>query len=182
LSERLELRVGLPFYVRAREEGESASGFFSSSLGAKYLVSPPGDDKIGVAVLAGAFLPTGSRDVSERAWQPTIKLALAREFTERIGLGVNLGYAYEKDQGERVNNFFASASLGISLAERLGSFFEVVYLSKVNTAGDDARYIAAGLSYLVSPDLMLDARAGRGVANHFGGVDDFIGAGLSIRF
>ena len=183
LSDRLELRAGAPSYLRVREDGNSDSGFDNSFLGVKFQILAPDDGKIGFAVLAGATLPTGSRSVAERSGlQPEIKLALAREFTERIGLGVNVGYAREKDSGERFNNIFASASLGISLAERLGSFVEVVVLSKVNATGDNARYVAAGVSYLVNPNLMVDARLGSGVKNDFGSPDNFAGAGLSLRF
>jgi len=183
LSERAELRVGVPSYLRVHDDIETVSGFDNSFLGAKFLILPPNDGNIGIAVLAGATLPTGSRRVAERGGlQPEIKLALAKEFSERIGLGVNVGYARENDGGERFNNFFASASLGVSLMERLGSFFEVVMLSKVNANGDDARYIATGLSYRVNLNLMVDVRVGRGVGNDFGSPDTFAGAGLSLRF
>ena len=183
LSERVELRVGVPSYLRARDNIGSVSGFDNSFLGAKILLLPTDNGQIGIAVLAGATLPTGSRRVAERGGlQPEIKLALAKEFSERIGLGVNVGYAREKDGGERFNSVFASASLGVSLAERVGSFFEVVVQSKVNAKGDGARYVAAGVSYLVNPDLMVDVRVGHGVANAFGSPDYFAGAGLSLRF
>lgn len=183
LSERLELQVGVPSYLRARDNVESVSGFDNSFLGAKILLLPPDDGKIGIAVLAGSTLPTGSRSVAERGgMQPEIKLALAKEFSERIGLGVNVGYAREKDRGERFNSVFASASLGVSLAERVGGFFEIVAQSRVNANGDDARYVATGLSYLVNPDLMVDVRVGHGISNDFGSPDTFAGAGLSLRF
>jgi hypothetical protein len=183
LSERAELHVGVPSYLRARDEFESASGFDNSFLGTKLLLSPGGDGAIGIALLAGATLPTGSRRVAERGGlQPEIRLALAKELSERVELGVNLGYARELDGGQRFNDFFASASLGISFVERLGGFFEIFARSKVNAAGDDARYVAAGLSYLVNPDLMLDVRVGRGLGNDFGSPDYFAGAGASLRF
>ena len=183
LSERIEVRAGVPSYLRVRDDIETVSGLDNSFLGAKFLILPPDDGKIGIAVLAGATLPTGSSRVAERGGaQPEIKLALAKEFSERIGLGVNVGYAREKDGGERFNSVFASASLGVSLMERVGSFFEVVVHSKVNTNGDDARYVAAGLSYLVNPNLMVDVRVGHGVGNDFGSPDYFAGAGLSLRF
>jgi hypothetical protein len=183
LSERAELHVGVPSYLRARDEFESASGFDNSFLGTKLLLSPGVDGAIGIALLAGATLPTGSRRVAERGGlQPEIRLALAKELSERVELGVNLGYARELDGGRRFNDFFASASLGISLAERLGGFFEIFARSKVNADGDGARYVAAGLSYLVDPDLMLDVHVGRGLRNDFGSPDYFAGAGGSLRF
>jgi len=183
LSERAELRVGVPSYLRVRDGVEGASGFDNSFLGTKILLSPGDDGRIGVALLAGATLSTGSRRVAERGGlQPEIKLALAKEFSERVGLGVNLGYARERDGGQRFNDLFASASLGISLAEGLGGFFEIFARSKVNAAGDGVRYVAAGLSYLVNPDLMLDVRVGRGLGNDFGSPDYFGGAGASLRF
>ena len=183
LSERAELHVGVPSYLRARDGFESASGFDNSFLGTKIQISPGDDGKIGIALLAGTTLPTGSRRVAERGGlQPEIKLALAKEFSERVELGVNLGYARERDGRQRFSDFFASASLSASLSERLGGFFEIFARSKVNAAGDDARYLATGLSYRVNPDLMLDVRVGRGVGNDFGGPDYFAGAGASLRF
>jgi hypothetical protein len=182
MAERLELRLALA-YIRDRDEGEGASGLSNSFLGAKYQLQAPDDGRIGIAVLAGTTLPTGASSVSEPGGlQPLIKVALAKEFTERIGLGVNVGYAYEKDDGARVNDFFASASLGISLTQRLGSFVEVWMLSKSNAAGDSARYASAGLTYLVNPDVMVDVRGGWGIGNDFGSPDYFAGAGLSVRF
>ena len=182
VSERLEMRLGV-LYLRDRDNGESASGFGNSLLGAKYQFRAPDDGKIGIAMLAGTTLPTGSSSVAEPGGlQPFVKLALAKEFSERIGLGVNVGYASEKDDGVRVNDFFASASLDISLLPRLGSFVEVWMLSKANAAGDSARYVSAGLSYLVNPDVMVDLRIGVGLGNDFGSPDSFAGAGLSLRF
>ena len=182
MAERLELRLALA-YIRDRDEGESASGLSNSFLGAKYQLRAPDDGRIGIAVLAGTTLPTGASRVAEPGGlQPVVKLALAKEFTERIGLGVNVGYAYEKDDGVRVDDFFASASLGISLTQNLGSFVEVWMLSKSNAAGDSARYASAGLTYLLSPDVMVDLRAGWGIGNDFGSPDYFAGAGLSVRF
>jgi hypothetical protein len=125
VSERLELHLGLA-HIRDRDDAESASGLSNSFLGAKYQLQALDDGKIGIAVIAGTTLPTGASSVSEPGGlQPLIKVALAKEFTEHIGLGVNVGYAYEKDDGVRVSDFFASASLNISLTQRLGSFVEV---------------------------------------------------------
>lgn len=185
VASRLELRLFAPSHLRVRDDDVTQSGFGDAAAGIKFAL--PGGDAESRAFPAAAFLvtttvPTGSDEVSDDAYQPEAKVALEWELSDRLGIGVNLGYARPNDGGERFDQLFATVSAGMSISPSVGAFVEVYGFNKADASGGSATYADTGFSYLVNPNLSLDARVGFGLGNDAQGTESFVGIGVSRRF
>lgn len=187
-GERWEARIGVGSFDRIDPGIPGAaelSGYEDPTLGVKIRLTeddpnllPPGWPRM--AILLTTTVPVGSAELTEDAWQPEGKLALAWDFTDRLSLGSTLIYAYPSDGGERFNQVAASLSAGLSLNDRLGVYLEGYGFSKESADGSSTSYVDSGLTFLLSNDLQLDARIGAGL-------DDphpnwFAGFGAAVRF
>lgn len=179
LNKRSELRVGVPSYLRVRDGGR-ANGLDDASLGVKYMLSSrPGHP---VAIIVAASLPSGAKRVAERKFQPEAVLATGMDLSDKVGLGLNLGYGRPSGAGVRFSQLFASASFAFSLSDKVGAFTEVYAFNRTEAGGRTQKYGDVGLTYGLSDDLQLDARVGQGLWNRAGGPDYFYGVGISQRF
>lgn len=178
---RSELRIGLNSYVWQREEGQRDSGFEDASIGFKLRLRDGDGGRPGVAVLGETTLPTGAAAFGSDRLEPKASLALSWDLAPRLSLGSNLGMGYPTgDDGDAYREGSGSLSLGYDASERVGAFLEVYGFVNGSGGGPNRSYVNAGATYLVDPDLRLDARAGvdmNGLSN-----DYFIGAGVSRRF
>jgi hypothetical protein len=185
VATRLELRLFAPSHLRVRDHDATQSGFGDAAAGIKLALTD--GDPASRAIPATAFLattsvPTGSDEVSDDAYQPEVKVALEWELSDSLGIGVNLGYSRPSDGGERFDQLFATVSAGISISPSVGAFVEVYAFNRADASGSSATYADTGLSYLVNPNLSLDARIGFGLGNDVEGSESFVGIGVSRRF
>lgn len=183
LTDRLELRLGAGSYREVDGPGGAeASGWEDTSLGVKArLAAGDGGARPDAALIVATTLPTGARDLGGGAGlQPEAVLALAWEPTPGLGLGVNAGYAYPRDAGERFHQGFASVALGWPAGERLGLFAELYGFSEEEEGGDATSYANGGATWLLGPDLQLDARLGTGLSGT--DTDWFVGVGFAARW
>jgi hypothetical protein len=132
--------------------------------------------------MAATTLPTGSSFFSQEVLQPELRIAVGWDLTERLALGANLAYAYMNDviMDERFNQGGASLSLGYSLTDRLGAFFEYFGAYPIVKDGPDESFLNGGVTFLVLANFQLDARAGYGL----NGLEDdfFFGLGSGVRW
>lgn len=183
LTGRLELRLGAGSYLDVDGPGGTdASGWEDSSLGVKArLAAGDGGMRPDAALIVATTLPTGARELGGGAGlQPEAVLALAWEPAPGLGLGANLGYAHPRDAGERFHQGFGSVALGWSAGERLGLFAEVYGFSEEEDGGEATSYANGGATWLLGPDLQLDARLGTGVSGT--DTDWFVGVGFARRW
>jgi hypothetical protein len=183
VAKKVEVRFGLPSYVRQRDGGRS-SGLDDSFLGAKLALSP-GDaqrKKPALGLLIGATLPTGANAIGEDAYQPEAILSASWELSPKLAFNSNVGYGRPSDGGTRFSQLFGSVSLGFTLSDKWGAFAEVYGLTKADATGKSAKYVDGGVTYLINNDFQLDARLGFGLNNKLGGPDYFTGVGASRRF
>lgn len=181
-GDRTELRLGLPSYLRVRGGGESIRGWDDIYLGGKLVLRAGQGRSPKVALLAGTTLPTGSRHVAERKWQPELVAAASVDLSEKTSLATNFGYARASSDGTRFNQFFGSLALGQQLSEKWSGYMEVYGFNRTDAGGPSQRYINGGFTYLMNSDFQLDARLGRGLGNDVAGRDWFYGFGASRRF
>lgn len=185
VASRLELRLFAPSHLRLRDDDGTRSGFGDAAAGIKLALTdgdPASRAFPATAFLVTTTLPTGSDEVSEDAYQPEAKVALEWVLSDHLGIGVNLGYARPSDGGERFDQLFATISAGMTISESVGAFVEVYGFNKADASGGSATYADTGLSYLVNPNLSLDARIGFGLGNDVEGSETFVGIGVSRRF
>jgi hypothetical protein len=133
-----------------------------------------------VAVILNTSVPVGSHGISADVWQPQGKLALDWDFTEEFSLGATVVYSDLSDNGQRFGQFAASLSADQALTKKWGIYLEAYAFSKETANGSSTRYLDTGLSYLVSNDVQLDIRVGRGLdAPH---PNWYTGLGAAVRW
>lgn len=167
----LELRLGTSLYEAVRTEtgGQSRAdgeiGFDVLQAGAKLnLAAQTGFD---VALLPSVYIPAEGGDVGFSG------VAVAA-WSLPYGFGLSTAAGFFA-QGGDVNGDFV-AVLGRSLADRVSGYVEA---AAYPADGTTPAYAGAGLAFLVSPDLQLDAHFDRGLTDD---ADDWLfGAGLSFR-
>ena len=185
LIEGLELRFGLPSFQSASREdpgGVDESGIGDAHLGMKLGLFESGvaEGLPSLALLLGTGVPVGDDFFGADGWEPEAKLALDWSFTESLGLGANVNYAQrDPDIGDRYDEWAASVAVDFPLTQSLSGFGE--YFAIRPDVGGDRDYLDAGVTWLMSRDLQLDARIGVGIDSP---VDDdfFIGVGFAKRF
>ena len=105
--------------------------------------------------------------------QPTVKLALGWQFSERLSLQSNSNYTYASEDGTRFSQWANSVSFGADLAPRLESFAEWFGTSPASLGARRVDYLDAGAAMRFGTSLRLDARIGintRTTKNYFAGV------------
>lgn len=173
--EDLELRLGLGSWVRSGD----AEGWDGGSLGLKARLVEGWGGRPELAVLLGAATPFGGEEVADESWQPEAKLALGWELAEGLELGVNAGYARPGRGASRFDQAQWSAALGWGATERLGVFLEAFGFGREEAGGGATRYLDGGVTWLLGPELQLDARVGHGLGNE--AADWFAGVGVVAR-
>ena len=180
LVDRLEARVGLGSHAWITAAGDDPSGFEDPSLGLKAVLAQEETAGVAVAVLAATSIPIGDGDIGEDDWQPEIKLAVSRGFSEILALAANAGYARASEDGEGFDQGSASLSLGMGLSEQWGAYAEMYGTFPVSPSGEDEAVLNGGFTFLVHPLLQLDARAGAGLTDT--APDFFLGVGIARRW
>lgn len=133
-----------------------------------------------LGLLVQTTVPVGSRALTSDVWQPTITLATHWDLPADWSLENNVGYSRGADGDRRFDQLFASASAGFQLNEKLGGFLEGYLFSKESADGSATHYADAGLSYLISKDLAVDIRVGKGLDEPH--PNWFTGLGASYRW
>ena len=137
-------------------------GFEDMEVGTKIrLIEREGRSLVpSVSILALTTLPTGHRDIGSSVMQPTAKLALGWQLSERLSLGSNANYTYASEDGTRFSQWATSASLGAEITPRLESFVEWFGTNPVSLGAKRADYLDTGAGMKFGGSLRLDARAG----------------------
>jgi hypothetical protein len=187
-DDRCEARVGLNSYdwIDSGVPGERRiSGFEDPYAGVKIRLNEAAAEHRAHGVPAMGLLlqttiPVGARALTGDVWQPTATFALHWDLPANWTIESNLGDSYAADGGRRFSQAFASLSAGFQLGDKAGGFLEGYIFSRESADGAATHYADAGLSYLVSKDLMLDVRVGAGLDRPH--PNWFTGLGAAVRF
>jgi len=182
MVEKLEFRVGINSYDIQEFEGlpaggpprSTVKGLEDMSVGIKYSII-----RDNAAVIVSTTIPTGAENFGSSKLQPSITLALAKDISETLAIGANLGVAGLHEGDVKVTELYASTSLGISLTDKLGMFIEYFGFYYSEDDGNDTHYFDSGFTYLVNPTFQLDIRAGKRLNK--GSASYFIGVGAAFR-
>lgn len=179
---RAELRVGLPSYGHVAVSSLRVTGLEDASAGAKLALLAPDaaafSRRPALSLLVGATLPTGAAGFRADAAQPEAALLLGWRPAARVQVGVNAGYRRLADADLRYGALSGSAMVGVAVGERLGLRAEAYGFAP--EARDRSAYVSAGATWLLGPDLRLDARLGTGV--HHAPGERVVGVGFARRF
>jgi hypothetical protein len=179
---RAELRLGFNSYAIEHVPGQVRRGFEDIEVGTKVrlIVNEERSLLPNVSILALTTFPTGHRDIGTSVMQPTGKLALGWQLSERLSLESNANYTYASEDGTRFSQWATTASLAAEITPRLGSFLEWFGTSPVSLGAKRADYLNAGVGMRFGNSLTLDARVGANARS--GSRDYFAGLGVSRRW
>jgi len=184
LAPRAELRVGLNSYAISRSAGSTVRGLEDASLGAKVNLwdgGAVGSVRPKVSLIVASSLPTGATPFRADKFQPEVKLTGAWDLSERVAFSSNLNYAWVRERFDSYGESAASASLGVGVTERVGSYLEYFGFYPQQQALDKSHFFNGGLTYGLNDNLQLDARAGRQMQRR-DGESWFLGVGISRRW
>lgn len=188
LSDMIELRIGWTGFVDSEvrfgriEAGDDGAG--DAELGAKIHLASERGSRPETAILLSTSVPVGDKAFTTDRFDPALRLAFSHTLSEGVGLGYNVGLAFESgvgDDGERdtLSNAFYTVALGFGLSDRLGAFVELFGDIPASASGGPANSFDGGFTYLVRDHLQLDLAGGIGLSDT---ADDwFVGLGLSLR-
>lgn len=191
IQDRLEFRASTSGYqwVMTHEAGQDTSteGFSDVAVGLKLKLC---DQDHGVPRLAFEAVTTvgaGSRDISTRHAEPTIKLIWSYDLEQvwgdrwkGVGIGGNLNLAYPTTDGDRFIQLAGSVCVTYALTDKTGLFAEYYVVGPASKGADAAHSVDFGISYLLDPRVQLDARIGCGLNNEADNM--FVGTGISFLF
>ena len=183
LSLHSDLQVVLNSHAVAGEsergDGTRTSGFGDVTVRYKHNLWGNDGGTTALAIMPYITLPTHT-DVSDDAWAGGLIVPFSIKLSERLCLGLMTEADLVNDsetQGHDLE-FLNSATLGLSLTEKLGMYVELVAI-----AGEDADFqglFDAGLTFAVTDNLVFDAGVRLGLnraAPDFG-----VFTGMSVRF
>ena len=179
---RAEVRLGFNSYSIEHAPGFVRRGFEDMEVGTKVRLIEHEERSLlpSISVLALTTLPTGHRDIGTGVMQPTGKLALGWQLSERLSLESNANYTYASEDGTRFSQWGTTASLTAEITPRLGGFLEWFGTNPVSLGAKRADYLNTGVGMRFGNSLILDARVG---ANARRGTHDyFAGVGVSRRW
>jgi hypothetical protein len=188
LSRRFELRLGwegwLDEEVTFGSERENEDGPGDALVGAKVGLREGEGLSPTIALLVHSRVPVGDAAFTTNRFDSFFRLSVAHDLAGGIGLGYNVGVdteSTELDDGGRTTLATAiyTLSAGLPASERLSFFVEAFGEIGLSAEGGPAHSLDAGATYLLRPNLQLDASAGLGLSED--APDWFAGAGVSFR-
>lgn len=179
LLDNLELRLGYDYTDSKTKfngnEVASINSFSPMLLGFKVGIAEEQGAMPEIGFLGHLYLPFSvNKDIRPENTGVDFRFSFAHTLNERSSLSYNLGAAWENDNPEAA--YLYTIAYGYSLTEKLGAYVELYgdfpENNKANHLWD------AGLSYLLSNNVQLDATVGSSITK---GQDILISAGISFR-
>lgn len=185
LTDWLELRVGWSL----NSESQTLSGVSGTAhgsddlyLGLKLGLTAQQGWLPEMALMPQMTVPLGGVFSANRVL-PGLNWLYGWDVTERVSFGGSSQYNLSVDEvTDRVHGEFAqSATMGISLGERLGGYAEWFMLTPAGAETEGTEhYFDGGFTYRWSNNLQFDVRLGRGLSA--ASTDYFAGTGVVMRF
>ncbi|MFK5879792.1 MAG: transporter [Flavobacteriaceae bacterium] len=162
LTNKIELRFFNQYEAHKIElfdETNKVSGFGDLEIGAKIQLLKNESANTEIAFISHAVIPTAKDELSNIKMGTINKLSISHNFSEKFGLGYNVGYDYVG----QIHSFTYSAVLGFSFTDNFGGYIEPygVY----GEQGFFKSYFDAGLTYLLSDNFQVDVSYGLGLNN-----------------
>jgi hypothetical protein len=178
VSENFEFRVFTQYINIQHEPNPDVDGLLPIQVGLKAKLLDQKGIVPKAALLAHLSLPgIASKQFETTYFAPSFRLAFQHAI-DRFTVSYNVGAEWN---GESPRPFFIyTFSLGANIIERLGAFVEV-YGDVPQQIEDDFRHrLDAGLTYLISDDVLADVSGGIGLSDN--APEKYVAIGLSYRF
>ena len=182
LDERLELRLGWDGWISA--SGDAPDGIGDGELGAKLSLRPDAVPGPEVAILVGTSVPWGDSGLGSDRFDPAARLAVTHGIGDRASLAWNLGAEWQTEEEgttrSTLSRALATVAVGFDLVEDLGAFVELFATTPLSASGDEELSFDAGVTWLLAPNLQLDAAAGFALSGP--APEQFLGVGITWRW
>ena len=198
LGAGIEARIGFAGWISQDEEvtdpllgpgfDQSGVGAGDAELGVKWEIAELEGAGTRIALLGGVSLPIGAEGLGSERADPTFRLAISNELSDRVSLGYNVGVLWETVDAmaapaaalETQAYLLYTVAFGFGITERVGAFVEGFGFLGMVADRPDRHSVDGGVTLLLSDTIQLDASAGLGLTS--AAEDWFVGAGVSARF
>jgi hypothetical protein len=136
-----------------------------------------------LALLPFVILPTDRHNgISPEYVEGGLIVPFAVKLSKKIGLGVNAGVAYLREDAATPYHveYLSSASLSYEWSDKLGTYYEVAARFHTEDPRGDVVVLGTGLTYKLDKNVQLDAGVNVGVTPAADRINPFVG--LSTRF
>lgn len=180
LLENLELRLGWNFVEQRNKLSTAQEEFIQSGLsplllGMKVNISQEKGWLPTIGLIGHLFLPfTASDDFKPQNTSVDFRFAFDHTLSDSSSIAYNLGAQWEADTPGAA--YIYTLAYGYSLTDSFGLYAELYGDIPENNSAN--HYWDAGLTYLVLPNLQLDATVGTSITE---GQDVLVSAGFSYR-
>jgi hypothetical protein len=175
LNGNIELRL-ITELNTIKEAGTSVSGLIPIAIGFKTKIS----EEKGLIPKTSLIAHMNMRSLASKEFQtekyaPEFRFTMQHTLSSNISLGYNLGMEWDGESNDPEYIYTLTSGFGIS--EKFGCYIELYgFAAKAHTA--DHRF-DAGITYLPTDWLMLDASGGFGVSKT--APQNFFGMGFTVR-
>jgi hypothetical protein len=141
----------------------------------------PGSTALGL--LPFVAFPTDRRNgISPDFTEGGLIVPYAVKLTDKVGLGINAGISWLRDDAasDYHAEYLASASFSYEWSEKLGTYYEVAGRFHTGDPRGDAVQLGTGVTYRLSKNLQLDAGVNVGVTPAADRINPFVG--FAVRF
>lgn len=180
ILDNLELRVGwnfteTQFEFQGMENPNVLSGLDPLLFGVKVGIAQEEGWKPQIGLIGHIFLPfTAATDYRPETTAVDFRFAFAHTLSDRASLSYNIGAQWGDDSPEAA--YVYTIAYGYAITESFGCYAEL-YGDLPEDSGPNHLW-DAGLTYLVSPNLQLDATVGSGIRSD---QKLLLSAGISYR-
>ena len=180
ILDNLELRLGWDFVegvtkVNGNKLDNVTSGLSPLLLGMKIDITEENGCMPEIALIGHVFpLFSAAEDYRPETTAVDFRLSLSHTLSEKSSLGYNIGAEWGNDSPEAAAIY--TLAYGYSITDKFGMYAEVYGDFPEDSSAN--HYWDAGMTYLVSNDLQLDAYIGTSITE---GQDLLVGLGFSYR-
>lgn len=150
--------------------GQSYQGISDLEIGTKIQVLRDDTRNTEIALIAQISLPTGTRELSQRASGFTTTISISHRLSENAGIGYNIGYDHPEGG---IGNLTYSLAYGFGINEKVSAYVEPY--GEIADMGKFVSNINAGFTFLAKDNLQFDFSFGTGMSHTM----NFISLGCS---
>lgn len=184
LTERAEVRFGLPSYQWASASGQpTQTGFIDSGISAKVrLLDGIQKHRPSFAFIGGTtFANTGSTAFREKNAQPTADFETHYDLSDLWNVEMNYIYTRASSGGQRFDQRSGAVCLSYNVSPALGTFLETYRINPTSLGAPTGDFVDGGVTYVVGNNTQYDVSASKGVTRGLRS-GFFVGAGYARRF
>jgi hypothetical protein len=190
-----EFRLGLPFnnefslltpeYINQHpSDSDSLSGGSATVFGLKHQIGYT--SKLVYTVEGIITTPSGSPDFGSDGWGVAFNGIVNYNVTSSFGVAVLLGLSSQTDPkangGGRYNTFNPDIVLTWQPTPKSQIYGEVYGQTRTSATENSGYNMDAGIQYLVTPNIEIDAEYGLRLSGNLGGFSHYFGAGGAVMF